>query len=706
MSQESLPPQEPSILDYLKEVVKNFSPLNLRRGPRAAQPAQTVIEHSPQFPSESAGGGSGAWFWPLLPLVAGLVAQWFLEPPHLNVPLVAIVLYTLAVFGFIGVLRGSESVFSFSPSASVEEAVESFTFRRRSLWFSLVFSLLAFLNFRGNRFTWLNLTLWGLALLFYLRALWSSQGHGWLQRLGSWVRAPEWTFRLRREHLLLILGLGVAIFYRLHHLSVTPAEPFSDHAEKILDIYDITQGQWSIFFPRNTGREGFQMYWTLLVAKLFGTGLSFQSLKLGTALLGILTLPYLYLLGKEIGNRRVGLLALLLGGIAFWPNIISRIGLRFPLYPLFTAITLYHALRGLRRGSRNDFLLSGLFLGLGLHGYTPFRIVPFLLVVAFGLYLWHIRNRASQRQALLGLLLVASSALLVFLPLLRYSLENPQMFAYRAFSRLTSSETPLPAPWFQVLLQNIAKALLMFHWDDGNIWVVSIPHRPALDLVSAVFLLFGVIFLLWRYGRQRHWEDLFLVIAIPILQLPSTLSLAFPDENPAPNRAAGVYVVVFLIVAFAIDAFLRRLEEQKQPRFAQTLLAILLLLSLGQNYLLAFDTFDRQYRAGTWNSSEMGNVLKQFRLLRGNEEGFWIVPYPHWVDTRLPGVWAGIPNRDFALWPEQLELSLSVPPPKMFLYHPDDLRSGEILRRLYPQGIVRRFPSATQNHDFYIFYVP
>jgi hypothetical protein len=116
MSQEPLLPQEPSVLDYLKEVAKNLLPswvaknllpfwakdfLPIHRGPQAAQPSQTVIEHGPRFPSEGAGG----WFWPLLTLVAGLVAQWFLEPPHLSVPLVAIVLYLLAVLGFIRVLH-------------------------------------------------------------------------------------------------------------------------------------------------------------------------------------------------------------------------------------------------------------------------------------------------------------------------------------------------------------------------------------------------------------------------------------------------------------------------------------------------------------------------------------------------------------------------------------------------------------------------
>lgn len=690
---EPLLPSEPSVLDYLKER------LRLHRPSRSEEPPPTVGSSVPP---------QGAWFWPLLPLLFGLTAQWLLEPPRRMIA-AGLVFYALALVTFGRFVLGKRHAEDADPSPS-QEFTADFSFRHRPLLLSLLFALLAFLTFGGNRFTPLNLTFWGLALFFYFRALWQPQSEGSLldraRALLSALRAPSWTLEVRREHVLLILVLAVAVFFRLHRLSSVPLEPFSDQAEKILDVYDVTQGKWSIFFPRNTGREAFQMYWTALIAALFGTGLSFQSLKLGTALLGVLTLPYLYLLGREIGGRRVGLLAVLLGGIAFWPNIISRIGLRFPLYPLFTAPTLYYLLRGLRSGRRNDFLFSGLFLGLGLHGYSPFRIVPFLVVIAIALYGWHIRRPEARRQAIFGLLLIAVTALLVFLPLLRYALENPQMFAYRAFSRLTSQEAPIPGNGLLIFLQNVWRALLMFHWDDGNIWVVSIPHRPALDLVAAIFLLFGVLFLLWRYLQRRHWQDLFLLLAIPVLQLPSTLSLAFPEENPAPNRAGGVYIIVFVIVALALDAFLRRLEEEGRPRLAQITFALLLFLSLGQNYSLTFQTFDRQYRLGTWNSSEMGAVIKQFALISGTTDTAWIVPYPYWVDTRLPGVWAGIPNRDFALWPDQLEQSLAVPPPKLFLYHPNDTTTAEKLRQLYPDGILRRYPSATEGHDFYIFYVP
>ena len=76
----------------------------------------------------------------------------------------------------------------------------------------------------------------------------------------------------------------------------------SDHAEKLLDVWDVLHGQTSIFFPRNTGREAIQMYLTAGIIQLFHTGYTFLSLKIGTVLAGLLTLPYIYLLGQGAGQ--------------------------------------------------------------------------------------------------------------------------------------------------------------------------------------------------------------------------------------------------------------------------------------------------------------------------------------------------------------------------------------------------------------------
>jgi 4-amino-4-deoxy-L-arabinose transferase-like glycosyltransferase len=111
------------------------------------------------------------------------------------------------------------------------------------------------------------------------------------------------------------------------------------------------------------------------------------------------------------------------------------VGLRFPLYPLFVAPTLFFLIRGLRTRNRNDFLLSGLFLGLGLHGYSPMRIVPFVVVAAFVLYWLHSQSKGARRDIPVWLAMLALTSLFVFLPLLSYWVGHPAEFGFRAFSR-------------------------------------------------------------------------------------------------------------------------------------------------------------------------------------------------------------------------------------------------------------------------------
>ncbi len=583
------------------------------------------------------------------------------------------------------------------------------TVRTLPLFVSIALALMAFWDFGTEAmYTATNVSFWVLSILLLVYGLWL-RGQ---KRPGAVLGDRNEWFWLA----CLTAALGLAIFFRLNRIETVPAEPFSDHAEKIMDIYEITQGKTMAFFPRNTGREGFQMYWTLLVAGIFGTGLTFLSLKLGTVLLGLLTLPFIYLLGNEFSGKRAGLLAMLLFGIAYWPNLISRIGLRFPLYPLFVAPCLYYLVRGLRTRSRNDFILTGFFLGLGLHGYSPFRIMPLLVLVAFGLYLLHAASTGARQQAVWWLVIIMVVSLVLFLPLLRYSLGHPGVFSYRAFSRLGNIEAPLPGPAWQIFSSNLWRGLLMFNWDDGEIWVNSVPLRPALDVVTAALFLIGVVLLAARAVRERDWRDVLLLVSIPVLLLPSVLSLAFPAENPALNRAAGAVVPAILISALALDGFLNafptRVIRPEGDRsflpqgFIRWALVILILAgSAYQNYDLVFRQFDQNFRAGAWNTSEMGKIISDFRSDYGRTDTVWIVPYPHWVDTRLPGIWAGIPNRDFAVWPEQLAETLSTTAPRLFIFNLQDLDAEKALTKLYPQGVLTRYTSATAGKDFYVFFV-
>jgi len=708
--------EEPSVLDYVKSLLmpwrkKIIFPSETpaleraseteREVPSPEATKETAVERKPVF-----------WSWrSLMTLVLALAAQSQLEPPEPN-PTLGLVFYGFSLAFLIWAVICKEWVIAELPKDSDQPF--SFSIRQHFLLFSIPLILISFILFGGNQFNSLNLLVWLLTLGYGIWALWLQQGERKSYRLwrtlSAFIRKPELRLHLSAWQLLILLAVALVVFFRLVDLSGVPGEMFSDHAEKLLDVSDVLRGQYSIFFPRNTGREALQMYLTAAIAIVFKTGISFMSLKIGTVLAGLLTLPYVYLLGKEVGNRWVGLFALILAGIGYWPNLISRIGLRFPLYALFAAPVLYYLMRGLRTMNRNDFVLCGLALGLGLHGYSPMRIVPFVVVILVLMYLLHKQAAGKRCHAIVAIAMIAFVSFLVFIPLLRYMTDNPDMFNYRALTRLGTEERPYPGPVWQIFLSNLWKAEIMFFWKNGNIWVHSIPDRPALDVITAALYFTGTALILIRYVRKRHWQDLFLILAVPLLMLPSILSLAFPDENPSLNRTSGAIVPVFVITGIALEGFLRTMYHRATSNWGRVITVLIALAilsgSAAQNYELVMMQFKQQFLAGAWNTSDIGRVIRGFAGSVGDRDTAYVVPYPHWVDTRLVGINAGYPDKDYALWPEDFEQTLAEQRSKLFILKPENQPALEKLRQLYPEGVLTLHQAALPGKDFLIFLVP
>lgn len=283
------------------------------------------------------------------------------------------------------------------------------------------------------------------------------------------------------------------------------------------------------------------------------------------------------------------------------------------------------------------------------------------------------------------------------------------MVAFRSLTRLGDLERPLPGPALEIFFQNTWNALVMFFWDDGDVWVHSVAHRPALDVVSAALFFIGLILVFLRYIHRRRWDDLFLLVSFPILLLPSILSLAFPNENPNLNRTAGAYIPAFIILAIGFDALITAIQRNLSGRMGTlagwTLGAILVVTSASNNFDLVFHQYDVNFRASSWNSSEMGAVIQRFDGTFGRAEDAWVVAYPYWVDTRLVGINAGYPTRDTAINPDQLIETLNNTRAKLFLLHPQDLPALGKLQELYPEGRYWQYPARTPGKEFIIFEV-
>lgn len=524
--------------------------------------------------------------------------------------------------------------------------------------------------------------------------------------LAAWDALKSLNARNFTRLLLITAAILLVIFFRYTRLAQTPPEMNSDHAEKILDVLRVLNGDADIFFAANGGREALQFYLVAALHKYFRLPLDFTILKLVTITAGFLALPFLYLIGKEVGNPRIGFLAFLLAGVAYWPNVVSRAAMRLPFYMLFTAALLYFLLRGIRTSQRRDFIWAGITLGLSFYGYSADRILPIVVLLALGLYLLHRQSTGKRQFVIIALLALILISLVLFLPLLRYIVANPDAFLYRTLTRMGDLERPLEQPAGIIFLSNLRRALAMFSWDDGEVWVVSIPGHPALGYISGGLFYLGAGLLLLRYLRHRHWLDLFLLLSIPALMLPSIMSLAFPNENPNLYRTGGAFVPVFLMAAIALDSLMTSLTQRVNARFAWSLALVLLGLASIQDYDLVFNRYHEQYLRSAWNTSEMGQVSKDFIASVGSPDSVWVVGYAHWVDTRLVALQAGYPGRDFQIFVDQLPGTLTNPNAKLFILNKQDSAAIEALTNLYPQGWFKQYPAKLPEKEFLLFVAP
>ena len=646
----SEPEKEPSVLDYVKSRLKFWGQASdSLPGSKATQPQGEV--------SEMPGGISGELSVKPKPqltsllllgsaILLAILAQLLLEPGSVQRnPLPGVVLYALsALILFIAFLTQRVE-----PFQHVADKVKGFplTFRASYLIAGVLLGFLSYFLFNSGQFNFLNGLLWLISLGLVISAFWTNKLNfkQRFSRLKSRFTKRHLAIELDFWHLAVVLVFGLVLIFRLGNLSQVPAEMIGDQAERLLAVNDILSGDNPVFSTRNNGSEVLQYYWTALLLKLGGAELSFNAMKVASAITGLLTLVFVYLLGKEVGNRWVGLLAVIFCGIAYWPNVLARSFLGGVFVPLFVAALLYYLVKGLRNSRVEYFIMAGLSLGLGLMAYRVFLVAPFVVMLGVGLYCLHAQSRGKRQQALWGLLIIFLIALIVFIPMLRVIISQPRAYFFRIFSRLGEWERPYPGNGWLIFLKNLWQGINMFFWSNGTQWVESVAGRPALDFVSGALFFVSVLLMLGSYLRKRHWLDLFLIMTVFIFLLPSILSIAFPEENPSLSQASGAMVAVFIILAKGLYFLQQQLQHGFASKWAKLasigVLLALVLIAISQNKTIVFENYAENYRTSAMNTSEIAAVLAQYDASLGSYDSAWIMAYPHWVDTNLVAISIG-----------------------------------------------------------------
>ncbi len=448
----------------------------------------------------------------------------------------------------------------------------------------------------------------------------------------------------------LLIILLIAGFFRLWQLDKIPPGLYPDVAINGNDALDtLKAGDFKVFYPENQGREG--LFFWLIALSFLTFGDSVWSIKIVAAVIGILTVPGLYLLTKELffksvenSSRPIALLSSFFLTISFWHVNFSRIGFRAILIPFILVFAFYFLVRGFREKKILNFIISGIFFGLGFYTYISYRFIVLLLPLIL-LFWWLIYRKEKQtKKFLLFTFYFLLFTFIVALPIGLYFLQNPQDFFGRAgnVSVLKAAE-PLFA-----LGKSLIAHLGMFNFFGDQNWRHNFAGSPTLFWPIGILFLLGIavgfkeIFKKSNY-REKNYQSLFpfyfLFFSFFIMLLPGVLSF---EGIPHALRVIGAVPPVFIFAGlggYQLYNFLNK--KLKNKKF----LIVFCFLFLT---FLTFSEFNKYFSHWAKNpnvkgafSSDLAEIGNYLNSLPDNVQKYVIVnlsgvPVPLWQGLPMP----------------------------------------------------------------------
>ena len=345
----------------------------------------------------------------------------------------------------------------------------------------------------------------------------------------------------QRQAALVALAITLLAFaVRVWRLDAVPPGWNDDELSNALVIAQkVLDGDLAVYYVDATGHEA--LYHVLAAGFLSTFGYNAIGIRLLSALLGTLTVPLTYQIGRRLAGREVGLLAAAALAVTFWSLVYSRIGHRHISFPVLMLASFYFFWKGLQArkvpaaseegGPRwrdrlpiNDsFLVAGLFMGVSFYTYFASRGLP-LIFLAFAGYLW-LFHRPLFRQRWRGILLTFAVAFLLAIPLVVTLIQETG-----ADARVAEVAVPLVearSANLAPLREHVVRTLSMFHADGDDEFLYNIPHRPVFGPVGAFFFWSGVLIALWHAARPA-WH----VIRSRVTRRPPG-SVSTPGEQPS-----------------------------------------------------------------------------------------------------------------------------------------------------------------------------
>ena len=360
-----------------------------------------------------------------------------------------------------------------------------------------------------------------------------------------------------REGVLLVAILVGALALRTWHLSSMPYGVWFDEVDSAANAQALLHLPFQAYAPSNYGHNP-SLYFYLLAALIHIGKSGIGTIRLASALFGVLGVLAAYLIGRRAGGPALGLATAALIGVAAWSITFSRVAMPDIAVPAMVGLGICALCYALYTPSAFSFLLSGLVLGLSLLTYQG-AFLPAL--AALTLTAGRLRLDAPfRRRALASVAFLPLGVLIGALPLLVASHLDPAYATARVSSVSITHEYGDWAHLMPALLRNVQRHALMFTVAGDLNGRHNLPGAPMLDPLTGTLFLLGLGICL---RHITHWFYALLLVWLGASLLGGILSL--DGDAPHGARSIGALIPVALIAALPLASAIRLAVPRPDP---------------------------------------------------------------------------------------------------------------------------------------------
>lgn len=399
-------------------------------------------------------------------------------------------------------------------------------------------------------------------------------------------KPPRNKLKLGRWKLPLMLFIvSFGLLFRIYQLKNIPPGFFADEASIGYNAFTLVNfgsdeagNKMPLLFQNfgNFYRPGVSIYIAALFVKPLG--LSEGVVRLPTALIGTLTVVFIYLVTKLLFDSEViAFISAISLAISPWHIHMSRIGQEFVYLPFFILVSLFMFLLGLKRKSNIILPVSFILFGISLYTYVPaYFLIPLLML---GLLLVYRKELLTVKKGLFCGLVLST---IISLPLLAGIPAGKTFSRYSQLST-TNGNKPLEEIVSKTVKTYADHFSINFLFKDGDIGYpghfitrFSVRGLGELYWIQMPLIILGIIYLIKKHSKNSAVVALFLLI----YPLPSSL-VPFADGGGPFAMRSILGVIPFQMLTGVGTFYAIQVAKSTMIRYLLVgLLVIILIFSL------------------------------------------------------------------------------------------------------------------------------